>query len=143
MQKKAVGFVASAHNQYDGTFVLGGAEELATGSFVTVDSTTGEAVKCAATPTTTVYFVAQENDRSVERVPNDDELLIQPGEYLKLMAPVRQMHVVTNQVAEELAVGDEVGPAGGVLAKKVDGEYIVREIIPYGQTTAYRCELVK
>lgn len=145
--KQSIGFVASSHNMYDGTFKLGGTDEISTGTFVELDDAKGTATLCKATPDSNVYFVAQENDQAPERVPSDLILEIKPGTFLKLFALVEGAHIVTNQAAEELTVGTKVYPVSGKLTSTapdtVIRELIVREIIMYGTVKAYRCEVLK
>lgn len=142
-----IGYVASSHNQFDGLHKYEGETPLENGAFVEIDTKKGTAKVCAETPATTAYFVAQEDTRQVDNYPDSTEYTIEKGKLLKLMAPQRGLHIVTDQAAEKLDLGDQAHPANGKLAKGAGtapgNTYVVREVKYIGDKTAYRCECVQ
>lgn len=141
-----IGYVASSHNQFDGLHKYEGDTPLENGAFVEIDTKAGTAKVCAEAPTATAYFVAQEDTRQVDNFPDSTDYKIEKGKLLKLMAPQRGLHIVTDQ-ADALELNDQAHPSKGKLVKGAGtapgNTYIVREIKYIGDKTAYRCECVQ
>lgn len=132
-----IGYVASAHNYYEGRLILAGEEAISPGTLVSADYAAGTA-EIGVVSGKPVFFVAQENDAPIEYGINDVDQVIEAGKYLKLAPLVVGHDYKTTECADGLKAGDGAKFGSDKKFAKADGaDFIVTQVDMVGDVPVY------
>lgn len=115
-----IGYVASAHNFYEGRLTLAGDEPVSPGTLVSADFAAGT-FKLGVEANKPVFFLAQEIDEPIEYGINDVDQMVKVGKYGKLAPVAEGMQYKTTEGTAPLVAGDVCTFTSGKFVKSSAG----------------------
>lgn len=141
-----IGYVASAHNYYEGRLTLAGDAPISPGTLVSADYAAGTA-KIGVEANKPVFFVAQEIDEPIEYGINDVDQTVKVGKHLKLAPLTDDRDYKTTECDGELVAGDVVKFGTAKFEKSTAGtagaDFVVTQVDMIADVPMYSLHYLK